>query len=199
MATGKSTIGRILAERLAVPFLDTDALLVEQTGKAVSELFSSEGEALFRDREAALVLPMLSDPTPRVIGFGGGTATIPRVRHAALEAATLVTLTASPETVVARVTSLAGRPNLLTSSPLLRASDLLTLRREAYDAASRGNTKQIAGGILGGVGAVSAVVGVYLLLQRPHGAETARKASRLAVDASPLQEGGGLANATLSF
>jgi len=132
MATGKSTIGRILAERLAVPFLDTDALLVEQTGKAVSELFSSEGEALFRDREAALVLPMLSDPTPRVIGFGGGTATIPRVRHAALEAATLVTLTASPETVVARVTSLAGRPNLLTSSPLLRASDLLTLRREAY-------------------------------------------------------------------
>ncbi len=132
MATGKSTIGRILAERLGVPFLDTDARLVEETGKAVSDLFTSEGEARFRDREAALVLPMLADPTPRVIAFGGGTATIPRVRHAALEAFTVVTLTARPETVVARVSSLAGRPNLLTASPLLRASDLLTLRREAY-------------------------------------------------------------------
>lgn len=132
MATGKSTIGRILAKRLSVPFLDTDALLVEETGRPVSELFTSEGEARFRDREAALVLPLLADRTPRVIGFGGGTATIPRVRHAALEAATVVTLTARPETVVARVTSLAGRPNLLTASPVLRASDLLTLRREAY-------------------------------------------------------------------
>jgi len=132
MATGKSTIGRILADRLGVPFLDSDALLSQETGKPVSELFSSEGEARFREREAALVLPMLQNPTPRVIGFGGGTATIQRVRHAALEAATVVTLTARPETVVARVTSLAGRPNLLTSSPLLRASDLLTLRREAY-------------------------------------------------------------------
>ena len=83
MATGKGTIGRILADRLGVPFLDTDALLVAETGKAVSDLFTSEGEARFRDREAALVLPMLADPTPRVIAFGGGTATIPRVRHAA--------------------------------------------------------------------------------------------------------------------
>ncbi|CAN5882413.1 hypothetical protein BH11MYX4_BH11MYX4_34330 [soil metagenome] len=132
MATGKSTIGRILATRLGVPFVDTDALLAEQSGMAISELFLAEGEARFREREAALVLPMLEDRTPRVLGFGGGTATIPRVRHAALEAATVVTLTARPETVVARVKSLAGRPNLLTSSPVQRASDLLTLRREAY-------------------------------------------------------------------
>lgn len=132
MATGKSTIGQILATRLGVPFVDTDALLAAQSGMAISELFMSEGEARFREREAALVLPMLADPTPRVVAFGGGTVTIPRVRHAALEAATVITLTARPETVVARVTSLAGRPNLLTASPVLRASDLLAQRREAY-------------------------------------------------------------------
>ena len=132
MATGKSTIGLILAERFGVPFVDTDAVLAAQTGKTVSELFMSEGEARFREREADLVLPMLKDPTPRVIGFGGGTATIPRVRHAALEVATVVTLTASAETTVARVESLAARPNLLTASPLQRTRDLLALRREAY-------------------------------------------------------------------
>jgi shikimate kinase / 3-dehydroquinate synthase len=132
MATGKSTIGRILASRLGVPFIDTDAVLAEQSGKTVSELFMSEGEARFREREANLVLPMLEDRTPRVIGFGGGTVTMPRVRHAALEVATVVTLTASPETIVARVSSLAARPNLLTTSPLERARDLLALRREVY-------------------------------------------------------------------
>jgi shikimate kinase/3-dehydroquinate synthase len=132
MATGKSTIGRILATRFGVPFVDTDAVLAEQSGKTVGELFMSEGEARFREREAELVLPMLEDRTPRVIGFGGGTVTIPRVRHAALEAATVVTLTASAETIVARVSSLAARPNLLTSSPLQRTRDLLALRHEVY-------------------------------------------------------------------
>lgn len=132
MATGKSTIGRILAERLGVPFVDTDAQLAERTGRAVGELFAAEGEARFREREAELVLPMLEDPSPRVIGFGGGTVTVPRVRHKALERATVVTLTAAPETILARVPSLPERPNLLATSPLDRVRDLLALRREVY-------------------------------------------------------------------
>jgi hypothetical protein len=63
---------------------------------------------------------MLADPTPRVIAFGGGTATITRVRHAALERATVVTLTASADAIIerARAASLPERPNLLSASPL---------------------------------------------------------------------------------
>lgn len=72
------------------------------------------------------------------------------------------------------------------------------LRREAYDAASRGNTKQVIGGIVGGVGAVSAVVGVVMLVQRSRGPEATKKTSRLAVDAAPLT-GGGFANASIAF
>jgi shikimate kinase / 3-dehydroquinate synthase len=132
MATGKSTVGSLVAARLGVPFVDTDASLAEQAGMRVGELFASEGEARFREREAALVLPLLDDATPRVIGFGGGTVTITRVRHKALERATVVTLTAAAETIVSRVPSLPDRPNLLTASPLERARDLLALRREAY-------------------------------------------------------------------
>lgn len=132
MATGKSTIGAMVAARMGVPFIDTDALLAEQTGKSTGELFAAEGEARFREREANLVLPMLADPSPRVIGFGGGTATIARVRHAALESATVVTLTAAAETVMGRVPSLPDRPNLLAAAPLERARDLLALRRDSY-------------------------------------------------------------------
>jgi shikimate kinase / 3-dehydroquinate synthase len=132
MATGKSTIGRLAAEALGVPFLDTDEVLAAEAGKPVGEIFSQEGEARFRERESKLALRLLEDPTPRVISFGGGTATIPSVRRAALDRATLVTLTAAPEAIVARVSSLAHRPNLLTAAPIDRARDLLALRREAY-------------------------------------------------------------------
>ena len=122
MATGKSTVGQIVAARLGVPFVDTDAVIAAQAGKSGGEIFATEGEGRFREREAALVLPMLEDASPRVIGFGGGTVTIPRVRHRALEATTVITLTASAETIVARVPSLPDRPNLLTSSPLAISS-----------------------------------------------------------------------------
>ena len=132
MATGKSTVGRIVASRMGVPFVDTDEVLVAQSGKSIGELFATIGEARFRESETQLVLPMLDDPTPRVIGFGGGTVTLPRVRHKALERATVVALTATPETIVSRVASLADRPNLLTASPLERARDLLALRRDVY-------------------------------------------------------------------
>ena len=132
MATGKSTVGRLVAARLGVAFIDTDALLAEATGKTTGELFASEGEGRFREREEQLVLPMLDDPSPRVISLGGGTVTIPRVRHAALERATVVTLSATAETIVARVPSLRERPNLLSASPLDRVRNLLALRREVY-------------------------------------------------------------------
>ena len=132
MATGKSTVGRIIAGRLGLPFIDTDAELTARTGKPTGELFAAEGEARFREREVELVLPMLEDPSPRVIAFGGGTVTIPRIRHLALERATMVTLSATPETIVGRVPSLVERPNLKSASPVDRARDLLSLRREIY-------------------------------------------------------------------
>jgi shikimate kinase/3-dehydroquinate synthase len=132
MATGKTTVGRLVASALGVPFVDTDALLAEAAGIPVGELFARDGEARFREREAELVLPMLEDATPRVIAFGGGTVTIPRVRYAALEAATVVTLTAPPDAVVARAGAVADRPNLATRSPAERAADLLALRAPIY-------------------------------------------------------------------
>lgn len=132
MATGKTTIGKLVAQELGLPFLDTDRLLEQETGKTTGELFAQEGEARFRDREATLIPPLLRDATPRVIAFGGGAVTTPRVRHEALERTTVITLTATPETIGQRATSIAERPNLGASSPVERARDLLQLRREVY-------------------------------------------------------------------
>jgi shikimate kinase / 3-dehydroquinate synthase len=138
MATGKSTLGKRVAVELGLPFVDIDEVVATQAGKPTGEVFAREGEARFRDREANVILPLLADGTPRVIAFGGGAVTIPRVRHAALEAATVVTLTARPETIASRAAgalpsgSLADRPNLAAARPVERARDLLALRREVY-------------------------------------------------------------------
>src|SRR6185312_14115594 len=112
MATGKSTVGPLLAARLGVPFLDTDAEIERRTGQRVPDLWRAEGEAAFRARETALVEELLGGGEPRVIAFGGGTVTTPKARRFAIDHAIVVTLTAAPEAIVSRVSDLAGRPNL---------------------------------------------------------------------------------------
>jgi shikimate kinase/3-dehydroquinate synthase len=133
MATGKSTVGPLLAARLGVPFLDTDSEIERTTGRRVPELWRDEGEAAFRAREGALVATLLADSTPRVISFGGGTVTTPATRRCAIDRALVVTLTASPETIAARVSDLTGRPNLgVGGDPVARARELLEQRAAAY-------------------------------------------------------------------
>src|SRR5207249_4837925 len=74
-----------------------------------------------------------TDGITRVIAFGGGTVTSRKARHLALDRAIVVTLTAPPEVVVARVADLGGRPNLaIGGDPVARAEELLAQRAEAY-------------------------------------------------------------------
>lgn len=133
MATGKSTVGPRLARRLGVQFVDTDVEIERRTGKSIPDLWRAEGEAAFRAREGALVEELLSGDARRVIAFGGGTVTVKRTRRLALDRALVVTLRASPETIVSRVPEVAARPNLsIGGDPVARAAALLDERSEAY-------------------------------------------------------------------
>ncbi len=96
MATGKSTVGPMLAARLGVPFVDTDTELERETGKGIPEQWREEGEASFRAREALLVEKILSRPEPQVVSFGGGTVTTKRARRFAIDHALVVTLDGLP-------------------------------------------------------------------------------------------------------
>ena len=70
--SGKSTVGKALAESLGRPFIDTDAVIVERAGKAITEIFSELGEAGFRDLETQAVKDMANTHTGAVIATGGG-------------------------------------------------------------------------------------------------------------------------------
>jgi shikimate kinase/3-dehydroquinate synthase len=132
MATGKSTVGPLLAARLGVPFVDTDDVIAREAGRSVPELWRTDGEAAFRLREAEVIERLFDDATPRVIAFGGGAVTNARTRRLALDGALVVTLTADAETIVARLADPTGRPNLAVGDPTTRARDLLAQRAEAY-------------------------------------------------------------------
>src|SRR5947209_2064401 len=133
MATGKSTVGPPLAARLGVPFVDTDTEIERAAGKSIAALWREEGEQGFRAREGALVERLLSDSVPRVLAVGGGAVTVASTRRLVVDRALVVTLTASPEAIVARVSDVAARPNLAAGGdPVARARELLAQRAESY-------------------------------------------------------------------
>ncbi len=72
MGSGKSTIGKLLSERLEVPFLDLDEEIVRKTGLSIPEIFSSSGEEKFREIERETLMGLLSKPESLVISTGGG-------------------------------------------------------------------------------------------------------------------------------
>jgi shikimate kinase/3-dehydroquinate synthase len=133
MATGKSTLGPLVAARLGRQFVDTDATIENETGRSVPELWKTEGEAKFRAREAELVERLVREGDAKVLALGGGAVTQPRTRRLVVDQGLVVTLRASPEAIVARIGDVRGRPNLAVGGdPEARARDLLALRAEAY-------------------------------------------------------------------
>jgi shikimate kinase / 3-dehydroquinate synthase len=135
MATGKSSVGRRIAERSGHPFIDLDAEVERQGGASVSELFARLGEAGFRalERSALASLLELNHATSPVIAVGGGALVSRELRLLALDRAVVVTLTASVGETLRRAGGQADqRPLLSGPDPGARALALLELRQTAY-------------------------------------------------------------------
>lgn len=126
--SGKSTIGRRLAKALGVPLLDTDAKIVETTGRSIADIFV-DGEAEFRRIEADVVCAALAEHDG-VVSLGGGAVTTPAVREA-LAGHTVVYLEISASEGVRR-TSGGGRPLLATDDPDARFRALMSDRVPLY-------------------------------------------------------------------
>jgi shikimate kinase len=122
MGVGKTTIGRRLARRLDMPFVDADHEIEAAAGMTVSEIFDRFGEAHFRDGERR-VIARLMDGTPRIIATGGGAFMNADTRTLILSQATAIWLDTDVDTLAQRV----GRRN---DRPLLAGRDARTVLRE---------------------------------------------------------------------
>lgn len=133
MGTGKTTVGRKLAQMLGMEFVDTDSLIEERHGP-IPRIFAEQGETRFRSIERS-VAEELGEKSGLVIATGGGMVLDPENLRALSQNGRIFCLVASPAVILARVTnerSRRGRPLLHGDDPGRRIVDLLTERRDVY-------------------------------------------------------------------
>ncbi len=135
MGTGKSTIGRLLAETLQRPFVDMDVQLEAHFGKPIAAVFAQDGEATFRAAESQLCT-RLAQQTGLVISTGGGALVNPANRQTLGQTGVLICLQASAEAILQRVEHTTDRPLLPgdRAERSQRIQTLLNARRTAYGA-----------------------------------------------------------------
>jgi len=126
--SGKSTVGREVAGRLGVPFVDLDGEIERRHGSTVAEIFSSEGEAAFRALEARALVEV-SRRDPSVVACGGGVVLEPANRIALRNTGTCVFLDVSLDLLEGRVRPAAERPLIRAEGDLER---LLAEREGLY-------------------------------------------------------------------
>ena len=134
MGAGKSTIGRRLSARLALPFLDADTEIEAAAGMTIPDIFETRGEADFRDGEVRVIARLL-DGGPAVIATGGGAVMRQETRDRIREKAVSIWLKADPDIIMRRVRRRSDRPLLQTADPEATVGRLLREREPVYSQA----------------------------------------------------------------
>ena len=129
--SGKSTVGRHLARRLQLPFLDSDHEIEARLGCSIRDFFEREGEASFRDIEES-VIERLTREREGVLATGGGAVLRPANRQNLRQRCTVFYLNALPEDLGRRLRHDTGRPLLQVADPLARLRELHALRDPLY-------------------------------------------------------------------
>ena len=134
-ATGKTTLAKLLAQRLGWDWIDADVEIERRAGKTITRIFAEQGEPAFRDLEAD-VIGELCGRDRLVVAAGGGVPLRAASRGAMRAAGKVVWLTARPETILARMsadaTTAGRRPNLTDQAPLEEIVQLLSSRTPTY-------------------------------------------------------------------
>ncbi len=131
MGAGKSSIGRRLALRLDLPFVDADKEIEAAAGCTIEEIFERFGEAAFRDGERRVILRLL-DQAPHVLATGGGAFMDPLLRARIREVATSVWLHADIDLLLKRVGRRNNRPLLESADPRAVLARLMEQRHPVY-------------------------------------------------------------------
>lgn len=134
MGSGKTTVGRVLADALGCPFLDLDDIIVRKAGRSIPEIFEADGEAGFRRLEKKALEQTLSKyaESTAVLALGGGTVTVPGAIELLQSKTLCIYLKATKETLLSRLYGqTAGRP-LADDNMVMRLSQ----RESIYESAA---------------------------------------------------------------
>jgi len=131
MGAGKSSVGRKLALRLGLPFVDADVQIEEAAGMSIPDIFETRGEAEFRSGEARVIARLL-DGGPQVLATGGGAFMNADTRALIREKGISVWLKADFEVLMKRIKRRSDRPMLKTADPAATLQHLIEIRYPVY-------------------------------------------------------------------
>ena len=135
MASGKTSVGRALAERTGWTLVDADDVIVARAGKPIHRIFSEDGEPTFRELESQVIADLCAGER-QVIASGGGAFVSERNRDVMLRGGRVFFLSASPAVILRRVQEEDAdgpiRPLLAVDNPEARIAELLAQRTPAY-------------------------------------------------------------------
>lgn len=136
MGSGKTSVGRRLADRISFQFIDTDEEIEKEQKVSISRIFEEKGESYFRDLETECIQNGLADVTHAVISTGGGLPM--RDENAAIlkELGLVVYLNATKESIIRRVKGDTNRPILAGEDLEMKVERLLLDRKEKYEKAA---------------------------------------------------------------
>lgn len=131
MGAGKTTVGRRLAQRLGLPFVDADSEIEKAAGETISEIFEHHGEAAFRDGERRVIARLLHNPR-QILATGGGAFMDPETRANIAARGISIWLRADLDVLMRRVGRRGNRPLLKQEDPRIVMERLMALRYPVY-------------------------------------------------------------------
>lgn len=134
MGSGKTVIGKMLANAMDWPFQDSDKMIEDESGLRITDIFDLYGEEKFREMERRIILAEITKPA-HILSVGGGAFCQQQIQQAAKSEITTIWLRAKPETLLGRMDNLSTRPLLAGPDPLGVLSSLHEQRYEDYQKA----------------------------------------------------------------
>lgn len=132
MGSGKSSVGRRLAARLGLPFVDADTEIETAAHMTIPEIFAQRGEAEFREGERRVISRVLTTRAPLVLATGGGAFMNAETRERVKELGISIWLKAEPDVLMRRVRKRSNRPLLQTADPEATLRRMLAEREPVY-------------------------------------------------------------------
>lgn len=131
MGSGKTVLGRMLAQSLDIGFVDSDKAIEQESGLRITDIFELYGEDKFRELERRVIARLVTEETG-IISVGGGAFCQAEIRELAKKHVTSIWLRATPETLLSRMDNLSSRPLLAKGDPLVTLQNLHEQRFDDY-------------------------------------------------------------------
>jgi shikimate kinase len=136
MGSGKTSVGRLLADRTGYYFKDTDELIVDKEGREIEEIFHTHGEDYFRNLETELLETVMDDLDKTVLSTGGGIPVRDRNVNLLRKMGHIIYLRTSTSTIIKRLAGDTSRPLLQGDNPSEKVERLLSSRVPIYERAA---------------------------------------------------------------